>query len=174
MTSFCFTCFSLLSSLRLLFLSRLAAGVCVIQNNFEPGFVAEGDFIVAGIFPLHYNQEMPDLNSTYRPQPLKCNRWVYQTCKKTSCFCAKASCSIVVFHTSELCMSACLQLWSQSFSLGSDNEARCGRNQPQYTTFAQSHTWIQNIRFMCLSTHWPKGCRGSPEWVDWWQSSYLQ
>lgn len=74
MTSFQIISFSLLSSLHVLDLHLLVAGVCVIQNNFQPGFVAEGDFIVAGIFPLHYNQEMPDLNSTYRPQPVKCNR----------------------------------------------------------------------------------------------------
>uniref|UniRef100_A0A3B4ZIM2 Extracellular calcium-sensing receptor-like n=1 Tax=Stegastes partitus TaxID=144197 RepID=A0A3B4ZIM2_9TELE len=44
-----------------------AATVCTLQNSFEPSFVAKGDFVIGGIFPLHYNQEMPDLNSTYRP-----------------------------------------------------------------------------------------------------------
>uniref|UniRef100_A0A3B4ZJU3 Extracellular calcium-sensing receptor-like n=1 Tax=Stegastes partitus TaxID=144197 RepID=A0A3B4ZJU3_9TELE len=55
-----------------------AATVCTLQNSFEPSFVAKGDFVIGGIFPLHYNQEMPDLNSTYRPPPVKCNgafRW---------------------------------------------------------------------------------------------------
>uniref|UniRef100_A0A8C6WGA4 Olfactory receptor C family, v3 n=1 Tax=Neogobius melanostomus TaxID=47308 RepID=A0A8C6WGA4_9GOBI len=33
----------------------------------------QGDFVLGGIFPLHYNQEMPDLNSTYQPPPVKCN-----------------------------------------------------------------------------------------------------
>lgn len=50
-----------------------AAKVCMIQNSFKPGFVANGDFVIGGIFPFHYNQEMPDLNSTYRPPPVKCN-----------------------------------------------------------------------------------------------------
>lgn len=47
--------------------------VCSLQSGFEPGFVAAGDYIIGGIFPLHYNQEMPDLNSTYRPPTVKCN-----------------------------------------------------------------------------------------------------
>ncbi|XP_076002404.1 extracellular calcium-sensing receptor-like [Genypterus blacodes] len=47
--------------------------MCTLQNSFEPGFVAEGDYVIGGIFPLHYNQEMPDLNSTYRPAAVKCN-----------------------------------------------------------------------------------------------------
>ncbi|TKS80910.1 Extracellular calcium-sensing receptor [Collichthys lucidus] len=50
-----------------------AAKVCMLQNSFQPGFVAKGDYIIGGIFPIHYNQEMPDLNSTYRPLPVKCN-----------------------------------------------------------------------------------------------------
>ncbi|XP_047248715.1 extracellular calcium-sensing receptor-like [Girardinichthys multiradiatus] len=60
-----------------------AAKDCTLRNSFQPGFVAGGDFVVGGIFPLHYNQEMPDRNSTYRPPPVKCNgfdprafRWV--------------------------------------------------------------------------------------------------
>ncbi|XP_073350312.1 extracellular calcium-sensing receptor-like [Pagrus major] len=50
-----------------------AANVCKLQNNYQPGFVAKGDYIIGGVFPIHYNQEMPDLNSTYRPPPVKCN-----------------------------------------------------------------------------------------------------
>ncbi|KAL3991803.1 olfactory receptor [Sarotherodon galilaeus] len=54
--------------------SATSAGkVCILQNSFEPGFIAEGDYMIAGIFPLHYNQEMPDLNCTYKPPPVKCN-----------------------------------------------------------------------------------------------------
>ncbi|XP_029028182.2 extracellular calcium-sensing receptor-like [Betta splendens] len=49
------------------------AKVCTLQNSFHPGFMAEGDFVIGGIFPLHYNQEMPDLNCTYKPPPVKCN-----------------------------------------------------------------------------------------------------
>ncbi|XP_058606739.1 extracellular calcium-sensing receptor [Onychostoma macrolepis] len=49
------------------------ASKCVLQNNFEPGLMANGDYIIGGIFPLHYNQEMPDLNCTYKPGPVKCN-----------------------------------------------------------------------------------------------------
>ncbi|XP_070761381.1 extracellular calcium-sensing receptor-like [Enoplosus armatus] len=50
-----------------------AAKVCTLQNSFQPGFVAKGDYVIGGLFPLHYNQEMPDLNCTYRPPPVKCN-----------------------------------------------------------------------------------------------------
>ncbi|XP_056139673.1 extracellular calcium-sensing receptor-like [Lampris incognitus] len=47
--------------------------VCSLQSSFEPAFVAGGDYIIGGIFPLHYNQEMPDLNCTYKPPAVKCN-----------------------------------------------------------------------------------------------------
>ncbi|XP_026169463.1 extracellular calcium-sensing receptor-like [Mastacembelus armatus] len=50
-----------------------AAEVCTLRNSFQPGFVSKGDYVIGGIFPLHYNQEMPDLNYTYRPPPVKCN-----------------------------------------------------------------------------------------------------
>uniref|UniRef100_A0A4W4HDP8 G-protein coupled receptors family 3 profile domain-containing protein n=1 Tax=Electrophorus electricus TaxID=8005 RepID=A0A4W4HDP8_ELEEL len=40
---------------------------CTLQNVFNPGFMADGHFVIGGIFPLHYNQEMPDLNCTYKP-----------------------------------------------------------------------------------------------------------
>ncbi|KAM8904479.1 extracellular calcium-sensing receptor-like [Spinachia spinachia] len=60
-----------------------AAKVCSLYNSFEASFVADGDYVIGGIFPLHYNQEMPDLNFTYRALPVKCNgfdprafRWV--------------------------------------------------------------------------------------------------
>ncbi|XP_076853593.1 extracellular calcium-sensing receptor [Brachyhypopomus gauderio] len=46
---------------------------CILQNVFKPGFMADGHFIIGGIFPLHYNQEMPDLNFTYKPGSVKCN-----------------------------------------------------------------------------------------------------
>ncbi|XP_035381462.1 extracellular calcium-sensing receptor [Electrophorus electricus] len=46
---------------------------CTLQNVFNPGFMADGHFVIGGIFPLHYNQEMPDLNCTYKPGPVKCN-----------------------------------------------------------------------------------------------------
>ncbi|XP_060780428.1 extracellular calcium-sensing receptor-like [Neoarius graeffei] len=46
---------------------------CTLQNNFEPGFMADGDFVIGGIFPLHHSQEMPDLNCTYKPGPVQCN-----------------------------------------------------------------------------------------------------
>ncbi|XP_023155591.2 extracellular calcium-sensing receptor-like [Amphiprion ocellaris] len=55
------------------FASISAGKLCTLQNSFEPSFVAQGDFVIGGIFPLHYNQEMPDLNCTYRPPPVKCN-----------------------------------------------------------------------------------------------------
>uniref|UniRef100_A0A3B3INF5 Olfactory receptor C family, v1 n=1 Tax=Oryzias latipes TaxID=8090 RepID=A0A3B3INF5_ORYLA len=46
---------------------------CTLQNRFQPAFTANGDYVIGGIFPLHYNQEMPDLNCTYRPPPVRCN-----------------------------------------------------------------------------------------------------
>ncbi|XP_073350442.1 extracellular calcium-sensing receptor-like [Pagrus major] len=47
--------------------------MCMLQNSFHPGFVAQGDYVIGGIFPIHSKQEMPDLNSTYRRPPVKCN-----------------------------------------------------------------------------------------------------
>ncbi|XP_034024693.1 extracellular calcium-sensing receptor-like [Thalassophryne amazonica] len=41
----------------------LSANMCTLQNNFEPSFIAEGDYVIGGIFPLHYDQEMPNLTS---------------------------------------------------------------------------------------------------------------
>ncbi|XP_056334264.1 extracellular calcium-sensing receptor [Danio aesculapii] len=54
-------------------LNPAQASKCILQNEFEPGLMANGDFVIGGIFPLHYNQEMPDLNFTYKPGPVKCN-----------------------------------------------------------------------------------------------------
>nr|XP_009291999.1 extracellular calcium-sensing receptor-like isoform X3 [Danio rerio] len=54
-------------------LNPAQASKCLLQNEFEPGLMANGDFVIGGIFPLHYNQEMPDLNFTYKPGPVKCN-----------------------------------------------------------------------------------------------------
>lgn len=62
-------CYLLFSSM----LSRTLSFQCTLQNEFKPGFRADGDFVIGGIFPLHYNQEMPDLNCTYKPGPVKCN-----------------------------------------------------------------------------------------------------
>lgn len=53
---------------------------CMIQNSFQSGFVSKGDFTIGGIFPLHYIQEMPDLNNTYRPPAVKCSGWVSFVC----------------------------------------------------------------------------------------------
>ncbi|XP_072551960.1 extracellular calcium-sensing receptor-like [Salminus brasiliensis] len=56
---------------------------CVLQNDFKPGFTTGGDFIIGGIFPLHYRQERSDLNYTYKPGQVQCNgfnprtfRWI--------------------------------------------------------------------------------------------------
>lgn len=57
----------------LMSLAAPAAEKCTLRNRFEPCFVADGDYVIGGIFPLHYNQEMPDLNCTYKPPPVKCN-----------------------------------------------------------------------------------------------------
>ncbi|KAM7412964.1 hypothetical protein PAMA_020381 [Pampus argenteus] len=57
--------------------SPSAAKVCILQNSFEPGFVAEGDYVIGGLFPFHYIQEMPDLNCTYKPPPVKCNGYSF-------------------------------------------------------------------------------------------------
>lgn len=50
-----------------------SSSLCRLQNSFQPEFEAHGDFIIGGMFPLHFNQEMPDLNNTYRPPPVTCN-----------------------------------------------------------------------------------------------------
>ncbi|KAG7516991.1 extracellular calcium-sensing receptor-like [Solea senegalensis] len=50
-----------------------AASKCTLLNSFQPGFVVQGDYVIGGIFPLHFNLKMPDLNGTYRPPPINCN-----------------------------------------------------------------------------------------------------
>uniref|UniRef100_A0A8C7UAP8 G-protein coupled receptors family 3 profile domain-containing protein n=1 Tax=Oncorhynchus mykiss TaxID=8022 RepID=A0A8C7UAP8_ONCMY len=63
---------SLSSSLTLSPSSTLATDTeCVLLSGFDPGFVADGDFVIGGIFPLHYNQEMPDVNYTYQPTAVR-------------------------------------------------------------------------------------------------------
>ncbi|XP_055736691.1 extracellular calcium-sensing receptor-like [Salvelinus fontinalis] len=65
---------SLSSSLTVSLSSSLATdSECALLSGFDPGFVADGDFVIGGIFPLHYNQEMPDVNYTYQPTAVKCN-----------------------------------------------------------------------------------------------------
>ncbi|KAL7879138.1 hypothetical protein AOLI_G00101120 [Acnodon oligacanthus] len=59
--------------LLVLHISKASDPHCTLQNDFEPGFMAGGDFVIGGIFPLHYNQEMPDLNCTYKPGQVQCN-----------------------------------------------------------------------------------------------------
>ncbi|XP_035240657.1 extracellular calcium-sensing receptor-like [Anguilla rostrata] len=53
--------------------SLVAAPVCSLLGYYEPGFQADGDFIIGGIFPLQYNMEMPDRNLTYKPGAVQCN-----------------------------------------------------------------------------------------------------
>ncbi|XP_058479950.1 extracellular calcium-sensing receptor-like [Solea solea] len=50
-----------------------AASKCTLLNSFQPGFFVQGDYVIGGIFPLHFNLKKPDLNSTYRPPPINCN-----------------------------------------------------------------------------------------------------
>nr|XP_043876780.1 extracellular calcium-sensing receptor-like [Solea senegalensis] len=50
-----------------------AASKCTLLNSFQPGFVVQGDYVIGGIFPLHFNLKMPDLNGTYRPPSINCN-----------------------------------------------------------------------------------------------------
>uniref|UniRef100_UPI001CD834CE extracellular calcium-sensing receptor-like n=1 Tax=Solea senegalensis TaxID=28829 RepID=UPI001CD834CE len=60
-----------------------AASKCTLLNSLQPGFFVQGNYVIGGIFPLHFNLKMPDLNGTYRPPPTNCNglyprafRWV--------------------------------------------------------------------------------------------------
>ncbi|XP_048837891.1 extracellular calcium-sensing receptor-like isoform X1 [Brienomyrus brachyistius] len=46
---------------------------CSLLGPFEPNFLADGDYIIGGIFPLHYVMDMPDLNCTYKPSPIQCH-----------------------------------------------------------------------------------------------------
>ncbi|KAG7495475.1 extracellular calcium-sensing receptor-like [Solea senegalensis] len=50
-----------------------ATSKCTLLNSFQPGFVVQGDYVIGGIFPLHFNLKMPDHNDTYRPPPINCN-----------------------------------------------------------------------------------------------------
>ncbi|KAJ8332189.1 hypothetical protein SKAU_G00427970 [Synaphobranchus kaupii] len=53
--------------------SLAPAPVCSLLGYYEPGFQADGDLIIGGIFPLQYNMEMPDRNLTYKPAAVQCN-----------------------------------------------------------------------------------------------------
>ncbi|XP_064159388.1 extracellular calcium-sensing receptor-like [Anguilla rostrata] len=45
---------------------------CSLLGNFEPNFHADGDFIIGGLFPMHYRVEPPDQNFTYKPAAPRC------------------------------------------------------------------------------------------------------
>ncbi|XP_061072463.1 extracellular calcium-sensing receptor-like [Conger conger] len=52
--------------------SPTTASVCSLQGNFEPDFQADGDFIIGGIFAMHYRVEPPDKKFTDKPAAPQC------------------------------------------------------------------------------------------------------
>uniref|UniRef100_A0AAY4DRC2 G-protein coupled receptors family 3 profile domain-containing protein n=1 Tax=Denticeps clupeoides TaxID=299321 RepID=A0AAY4DRC2_9TELE len=50
-----------------------SATVCVLQGDFElPWFIADGDFTIGGIFPIHYRVEMPHTDYAMQPKSTQC------------------------------------------------------------------------------------------------------
>ncbi|XP_036392196.1 extracellular calcium-sensing receptor-like [Megalops cyprinoides] len=45
---------------------------CSLLGHFEPGFQADGDFIIGGLFPMHYRVEPPDQNFISKPAASEC------------------------------------------------------------------------------------------------------
>ncbi|XP_061072462.1 extracellular calcium-sensing receptor-like [Conger conger] len=45
---------------------------CSLQGKFDPDFQADGDFIIGGIFPMHYRVEPAIKNYTVKPAPAEC------------------------------------------------------------------------------------------------------
>nr|XP_043888341.1 extracellular calcium-sensing receptor-like [Solea senegalensis] len=50
-----------------------AASKCTLLNRFQPDFVVQGNYVIGGIFPIHFSLKLADLNGTYRPPPINCN-----------------------------------------------------------------------------------------------------
>lgn len=72
-----------------------------------------------------------------------------------------------------LCWSA-EQVWSTGFPLGSHYETSSRGDKPEYAVIAKLHFGIQNLRFMCVSTDWPKGCCRCAEWDKRGGISHMQ
>ncbi|KAJ8367756.1 hypothetical protein SKAU_G00077840 [Synaphobranchus kaupii] len=52
--------------------SPIPGPVCSLLGTFYPEFQADGDFIIGGVFPIHYGIETPEPNFTYKPAALQC------------------------------------------------------------------------------------------------------
>ncbi|MGH0138882.1 UNVERIFIED_CONTAM: hypothetical protein FKN15_068110 [Acipenser sinensis] len=52
---------------------KTTEAACTLQASFElPGFLADGDIIIGGLFPMHTRLVVPKLNYTYKPAALGC------------------------------------------------------------------------------------------------------
>ncbi|MGH0143040.1 UNVERIFIED_CONTAM: hypothetical protein FKN15_077584 [Acipenser sinensis] len=52
---------------------KTTEAACTLQASFElPGFLADGDIIIGGLFPMHYRVLVPELNYTYKPAASGC------------------------------------------------------------------------------------------------------
>ncbi|KPP59554.1 extracellular calcium-sensing receptor-like, partial [Scleropages formosus] len=47
--------------------NSISASSCILQGLFEPSFLANGHFMIGGLFPLHYRVEMSYWNYTQKP-----------------------------------------------------------------------------------------------------------
>ncbi|KAJ8367761.1 hypothetical protein SKAU_G00077890 [Synaphobranchus kaupii] len=52
--------------------SPIPAPVCSLLSTLYPDFQADGDFIIGGVFPIHYGIETPEPNFTYKPAAPQC------------------------------------------------------------------------------------------------------
>ncbi|XP_048837894.1 extracellular calcium-sensing receptor-like isoform X1 [Brienomyrus brachyistius] len=53
--------------------TQTTAYSCSLLGHVEmPGFLADGDYIIGGIFPMHYRVELPPTNYTQKPASAQC------------------------------------------------------------------------------------------------------
>ncbi|XP_041125864.1 extracellular calcium-sensing receptor-like [Polyodon spathula] len=59
---------------------KTTEAACTFQGNFElPGFHADGDIIIGGLFPIHTRLVVPELNYTHKPAALGCQGFSSRT-----------------------------------------------------------------------------------------------
>ncbi|XP_058890383.1 extracellular calcium-sensing receptor-like [Acipenser ruthenus] len=62
---------------------KTTEAACTLQASFElPGFLADGDIIIGGLFSMHARLVVPELNYTYKPAALGCQGFNSRTFRR--------------------------------------------------------------------------------------------